>query len=337
MEIMELKLRKIEELESESDAQMVKAQELINDGAIDLSSLSLRDRVLFASIELHSTTSKINQKFSIGWPASKIKTALPEFFDDNLAQDLSEFADSQVHLTYNGVDHSTIYQDNSDSKIILQGNSTHDDKEKVLKAFPILNEIVSFTSILQLLKTVYNNVPRATYSAPISLPSHSFWPVPKHFTWEEKKKRCESRWSDLIMGVTSLGYSAVEAEGLSLTEIGAKEIIEKLEITGIDGFEKFIEDQREISKIYLKNSRSKALACIRDNRGFLSKSRMDDVLKGEKEVLKIEKKHGVKRKLELPEGEKKGTCAICKRQITASLWKKHIDSRVHMEKALKLK
>jgi len=64
---------------------------------------------------------------------------------------------------------------------------------------------------------------------------------------------------------------------------------------------------------------------------------MKKVLKLEKDVGKIEKKHGVKRKLKLGEGEKKGECKICKKQITKAYWERHIDSRSHMKRALKLK
>jgi len=359
---MERRIAEMQTVESGS-AQIPGIHARILNGGFDLSQLSPKDRALFPTIRLHPASSvqtksfedlttaerqalrpqrnlwagntakvpaaKKTFKISIGWSSDKIKPALPEIFDFNLAQDLADFADSQVHVTWVDDGGKTIYS-NTDTEVEIF-DRRHDKKnmERAMNVFPILNQIVSLRKMSNLLRHR-----QPAYNAAFVDGS---WPFPEGFTWEEKFKRygdCrEVMRAELDF---STGLQHIMMWEWELTRKGVEEFVEDIRANGMRHFEAFVKAQKEIKNHYREKGRNVNWASVRDERGVFSMAKVKKVLKEEKKIAKIEAKHGIKRKLELKEGQTKAECKICKKHITKNYWEKHIDSKTHMQKALKL-
>jgi len=371
---MERRIAEMQAVESGS-AQIPGIHARILNGGFDLSQLSPKDRALFPTIRLHPASSvqtksfedftpaerqalrfpyntvkvpaaKKTCKISIGWSSDQIKPALPEIFDFNLAQDLADFADSQVHVTWVADGGKTIYS-NADTEVEIF-DRRHDRKnmERAMNVFPILNQIVSLRKMSNLLRHR-----QPAYNAAFVDGS---WPFPEGFTWEEKFMRygdCRGVMRAELDFPTDLQhimmYSSEESFDVQrelewmrweweLTRKGVEEFVEDIRANGMRHFKAFVKAQKEIKNHYREKGRNINWASVRDERGVLSMAKVKKVLKEEKKIAKIEDKHGIKRKLELKEGQTKAECKICKKHITKNYWEKHIDSKTHMQKALKL-
>jgi len=328
------------------EAQANQIAALVADGTLDLSTLVERDRTLLPTIRIHTHGkpktmfygSARSLKISIGWPAEKIKPALPYWLDENLKQDLADFADTRLQITvgYNGFEHFANFS-NRNTVIKLEhptgnlGDLDMEARKKVLDVFPVVNDIVDLRGMLTLLKPHFDHRMDVWHIGHL----WSSWPVPEEFTWEEKIRRYATH-EQLLKVASGLPTADVYVWNWRLTDDAAKELLEDVMQGGIAKHKAFVKRQFKIVKRYQAECRSHHWEKVRDENGFLSMALVKKMISDERHLVKMEKKHGVKRRLEICDPDVKGECKICKKHITQIHWQKHINSRTHMQKGLKL-